>query len=257
MNPIIFQTDIFILHTFWIFFVLALVLGTYVFIKLSLKHRLKLQFISENSWKFIFWGLIGGRLLAIIANFNIYFYEFSSNTIFNLLAIWDRGFSIWGVVIAVIIYLYYLCKNSDQDFWHWLDVLIPAFIIGLAISHLGSFFEGSNYGHETSLPWGVNFENYAVKYAVPIHPTQIYAFLYSVGISSALIHFGNTQRMKEESKRGLIGLAGITAYALFRFLEEFLRGDDVWMVLGIRVSQIVAFAILTISSIILYKRYKK
>lgn len=257
MNPIIFQTELFILHTFWVFFVFALIGATYTFIKLSIKHRLKLQFISEHSWQFILWGLVGGRIITIITNPHVYLYEFSTNTLINLFAIWDRGLSIWGVAAAIVIYLYYICRKSDQDFWHWLDVLVPSFIIGLAIGHLGAFFEGTNYGHETSLPWGVNFENYAIKYAVPIHPTQIYAFLYSVALSFTLIHFGNVQRMKDKSDPGLIGLSGITIYAFLRFLEEFLRGDDVWLIFGIRTSQIFAFVIFIIAAIFLYKRHKK
>lgn len=251
MHPIIFQTKFFILHTYWIFFLIGILFATYLFIKLSLKNRLKLQFISENSWKFIFSALILGRLVAVIENFNIYFYEFNGNTLINLLKIWDRGISIWGVILGLVLYLYFLCRKNEQEFWRWMDVLVPSLISFMAITHIGAFFEGINYGNETSLPWGVNFENYAIKYAVPIHPTQFYAFLYSAGLAYFLTHTSKTFE-----KPGLGALLGTTLYSFFYFLEQFVRGDDVWVIAGIRLPQIIALIILLISSVMLYKHYK-
>lgn len=251
MHPIIFQTQLFTIYSLWIFFAIGLMATTYCLIHLSIKHRLKIQFLSENSWSIILMSIIGARIVSIITNFNIYFYDLSIDSFFNLFAIWDKGLSIWGAIISGLAYLYYICKKEDQDFFKWLDVIIPSIILGLAIGHLGAFFDGANYGRETSLPWGVNFENPAIKYAVPIHPTQIYAFLYSITI------FIVSLNAKHPEKEGIIGLGAITSYSLFGFLEEFVRGDDVWLLLNIRISQIIAFIALVISATLLYKRIKK
>jgi len=220
-------------------------------IHLSVKNNLKIRFLSENSWGIILVALVGARIIALITNFNIYFYELSFNNFFKLFAIWDKGLSIWGGIIAILLYLYHICKKEEQDFFKWLDVIVPSIILGLAMGHLGAFFDGINYGNETSLPWSVNFENPAVKYAVPIHPTQIYAFLYSISIfiASTTIHRFKTN--------GTIGLAAITTYSLFRFLEEFVRGDDVWLIFNFRISQIIALIITISGATLLYKRLKK
>ncbi len=251
MNPVIFQTSFFTLHTLWIFIAIAMLVTTYSISKLSQKKGLKLQFLSENSAMIFLFGLLGARLLAILSNFNIYFHEFSFQSIFNLFAIWDKGLSLWGALIGAFLYLYHICKDKeDQDFFKWLDVIIPSVILGLAITHIGAFFDGMGYGKETGLPWGVNFENPAIKYAVPIHPTQIYAFIYATAIyvASQLIHF---------EKTGYTGVGAAGIYAFFRFLEEFVRGDDTWMVIGVRMPQIFAFLVFVASTILLYKHHKK
>lgn len=257
MHPILFQTEFFTINTLWIFLIIGIISSTIALVKFSIYNGLKLQFISEHSWKMILWSLIGARIVALATNTNTYFYELSKEAFFNLFYIWDKGLNIWGAIIAFLIYFALLCKKHEQDFYKWMDAIIPAIILGLAISHMGAFFEGSNYGHETSLPWGVNFESPSIKYAVPIHPTQIYAAIYSVALFTSLILLNKSKKIAELKNKGFIAFAGVGGYQFFRFLEEFLRGDDVWIVFGIRFPQIVALAITISSGIILFLRYNK
>lgn len=257
MIPIIFQTEFFTLHTLWVFFAIGLIAGTYTLIKLSERHSLKIQFLSENSWKLIIWTLIGARILGVISNYSIYFYELKFSSLIQIFYIWDKGLHFWGGAIAFFIALYFICKKNEQNFLKWLDVIIPSTIVGIAIGSLGAFFDGINYGKETSLPWGVNFENPSIKYAVPIHPTQIYAFIYSAGIAALLILAGQISKIKNLDQAGLVGLCGITLFGLMKFLEEFVRGDDTWLLLGIRVPQIITLLITITAGIFLFLRYNK
>ncbi len=210
-----------------------------------------------HAWKILLWALIGARILSVINNFNIYFYELSLQPFLHLLYFWDKGFELWGGLIAATIYFYKLCKNNDQNFWKWLDILVPSSILGLAIGSLGAFFDGTNYGTPSSLPWAVNFDNAAIRYSVPIHPTQIYAFLYSTIIFLLLILLSQNQRIKQLEKSGFIGLIGIVSFSFLRFLEEFVRGDDTITIFDVRTGQI-ATIITTIGAIIkLYRRFSK
>jgi len=257
MNPIIFGTKYFTLHTFWVFFAVGLITSIFTIIKLSVKNGLKLHFLSENSWKLILWAILGARIIALAENYKAYFYGFNLDGFFRLFAVWDKGLNIWGALIGLILAFFFLCRKHEQNFWKWLEVFIPAIIIGLAAGHLGAFFDGTNYGSPTSLPWGVNFESPSIKYTVPIHPTQIYAFLHSAGISTLLILLNQNERIKKIEKPGFIGILGIILYGFFAFLEEFLRGDDTLMIFGIRTSQIIALAITISAGVILYLRYNK
>lgn len=254
MKPIIFQTSFFALHTFWIFFGLGLIVTIITLTKLSILRGLKLQFISDNALKILLWFLVGARIIGIITNYQTYFYELSSTAFFRLFFIWDKGLNLWGGIIGALIYLYFSCKKSEQDFWKWLDAIIPSLIAGLAVGHIGAFFDGINYGNETSLPWGVNFESPAIKYAVPIHPTQIYAFLYSTIITISIIIFSQSEKLKNLDS-GLIGLFSIEIYTFLRFLEEFVRGDDTWIIFGIRFPHIISFIILIGTGTFIYYRY--
>jgi len=194
--------------------------------------------------------------LGILVNFDTYFYAFTWDNIIQVLYIWDKNLNVWGGFLAGLFYLYKICKREDQDFLKWLDVIIPSLIIGIAIVSLGAFFDGINYGKETSLPWGVNFENPSIKYTVPIHPTQIYSFIYATVIAVILILAGQRKDIEDENPSGLISIVGIFLFSLMKFLEEFLRGDDTLMLFDIiRVSQILTFIVLISSGIILFKRY--
>jgi phosphatidylglycerol:prolipoprotein diacylglycerol transferase len=257
MHPELIQTSYFTIYTLWIFITAGIIIATYTLIKLSIRNSLKLQFLSEHSWKMLIWALIGARLLTIILNFNTFFYKFSAKTFIQVFYIWDKGLSLTGAIIAFTIYFYFLCRKHEQNFWKWLDVIVPSAILGIAIGCIGGFFEGTNYGKPTSLPWGVNFESPQIKYTVPIHPTQIYAFLYSLILAIGLILISKTEKIVNLKKSGFIGIMGITAFAFFNFLEQFLRGDDTYTIFGIRIIQILALIIAISGGVFLYMRFKR
>lgn len=255
MHPILIQTKYFTLNTLWIFLAAAIIVGTYTAIRLSIKNGLKLQFLSDNIVKHLLWALVAARIFAIIQNYNIYFYEFSKDSISQLFYIWDKGLHIWGGTFGFLASFYDSCKKHQQDLFKWLDVLVPSAIVALTISHIGAFFDGTNYGHETSLPWGVNFENFKVKYAVPVHPTQIYAFIYTGALAIGFFQIPKIERLKS-LKPGIIALSLVAIYNFFRFLEEFVRGDDVWTIASIRLPQIFALIIAIASTVAIHKLHK-
>lgn len=257
MHPVLFQTSYFTVHIFWLLITVGIIVGAYVAVKLSIRNSLKIQFLSDISFKLVIFSLIGARVLSLLINYQSYFYEFSFSAISKIFYIWDKGLHFYGAVIGFFGYLYYACRKNDQEYLKWLDALVPAMILAMAFGHMGAFFEGVNYGHETSLPWGVNFESPWIKYTVPIHPTQIYAFLYSALISIGLIFINHIKSIKNRNTIGLIGLAGIQLYAFFRFIEGFARGDDTLLIFGIRLPQILSFLVIIGTGILLYFRYNK
>ena len=254
MFPIILQTEYFTIHSLWLFITIALVTGTYVFIKLGLKNGLKLQFLTENAFWILISSIIGARIFAIIFNWRMFFYEYSLDTFLQIFKIWDKGLSIWGAVLAGLVVLYYLCKKNDQDFLKWMDSLVPAFLIGLSITAIGAFLDGKWYGHETSLPWGVNFESPAIKYTVPIHPTQIYMMLYSGIIAALAITFKDHKFFEKNGKSAILAIA---LFSLAQSLQEFLRGDDITMIFSVRLPQIIAALVFIISLTFFFIYYKK
>lgn len=255
MFPILFETKYFTLQTLWIFFAISIITATYFFIKFSVRNSLKINFINEHIFILLFSSLVGARIFGVIYNYQAYLPNFGVDNFIQFFKIWDGGLNGWGGLIGFFICLYHICKKHEQDFLKWIDTAIPATIIGLSIYHIGAFFDGRNYGHETSLPWGVNFENITVKYAVPIHPTQTYAALYSIAIAYLLVIMLKNAR-KNDLKTGIVGLTGITVYGFFRFLEEFARGDDTIMIFNqFRLPQLLALLIFILAGISLYLRY--
>lgn len=254
MFPIILETKYFTIHSLWLFIAIALIVGTTIFIKIGTKNGLKLQFLTENALILLIASIIGARVFAILFNWNLFFYEYSWQTFIRIFKIWDKGLSLWGALLVGTITLYKLCKKNDQSLLKWLDSLVPAFLIAMAIACVGAFLDGSWYGNETTLPWGVNFESPAIKYTVPIHPTQIYTLLYSISIAVSAILLKDHKFFEQSGKSAILS---ILIFNLFNFLNEFLRGDDITMVFGTRLPQIVSAAIVIFSLIFYFIYYNK
>lgn len=235
MYQILLQIGPITIFSLWVMIGIGIFMGLLTVYKLTAKTRLKLQFLADNSLTVFLSGLVLSRLFWIIWNYELYFYDFSFNSFINLFFIWDKGLSPWGAILGASTALIYLARKKGEDWLRWFDVVSVGILIILAFSNIGTLLDGKNFGRETDLPWGVIIEN--SLYAVPIHPTQLYAALYCGLLGLGLYH---SFQHKFAKKSGNIGLIAITLYSLFRFLEEFLRGDESMMIGPFRGAQIIA-----------------
>jgi len=58
--------------------------------------------------------------------------------------------------------------------------------IGQAIGRIGCFLVGDDYGRATDLPWGVAFPQGLPPVDYPVHPTQLYEFVWLSGVTAFL-----------------------------------------------------------------------
>jgi len=254
MFPVIFELGPIIIFSLWLFVGLAFLLGVFIFTKLARMKRLNINFIYKYSFPIFIFGLIGSRIVYVLENLQFYFYEINFYSFLRILFIWeDKGLSLIGAILGITLSLLYFSYKEKEQTLKWMDILTLSTISGLAIGHLGAFLDGINYGRETSLPWGIIFDNPSVKYAVPIHPTQLYAFLYSTIIVVVLF----IVYKKKILKPGMTILVGLLSYAFMMLLEGFIRGDDVIMFLFLRIEQWLAILIIIITGGFLIYRYNK
>lgn len=254
MQPILFESQYLLVESLWLFVSIGFVLSSILLIKLAKRSSLRLNFILNHGFKILFVSIFFSRLIYITANYQFYFYDFSFASLKYFFYIWDKGLSFWGAIFGFLIALYYLCKKHDENINRWLDISVITFFLGLSIGSIGLFLDGAGYGHETDLPWGINFENITIRYSVPIHPTQLYAAFYNLALffTSYLVY---SKRLLKN--HGDNFLASASAYALLKFLEEFLRGDESNVFLGLREAQYYAIIIGLITLFLLLDRYNK
>lgn len=110
--------------------------------------------------------------------------EFYRNSLLDLFAFWQGGFSLPGAVIGGFIglVLYILPKRLDLS--TWLRALIPVLPFAIAIAIWGNFLTQENYGLPSALPWAISIEP---QYRAPgytsletFHPLFLYQSLWAL-----------------------------------------------------------------------------
>ncbi|PIQ78778.1 hypothetical protein COV81_04270 [Candidatus Peregrinibacteria bacterium CG11_big_fil_rev_8_21_14_0_20_41_10] len=259
MYPVIFESSLLTVYSLWLFFTLGFVLGSFIFYQLINNSRLDISFITNNAFKFLIGALISSRIFAIIINYH-YFFRIDPEkgfslfgTLWTIISVWDKELSFWGAVVGFLFIFIREAQKELQNFAKWTDILTISLLSGLSIGNIGAYLDGVNYGRPTILFWGVTYQSSFVKYAVPVHPTQLYACIYTALIAIFLYLLYKRYRNKYD---GLIAYTGFFLFASFRFLEGFFRGDDVKMLGAIRLPETI-FLIVAIVLGYLMRKYQK
>lgn len=206
----------FIIWTHLVFLVLAVWLSTEFFLRLAGSAGLSLQHFRDHAWWHVGAFFLVGRIIAMLAEYRVYLRD-----PLRILIFWDGQFSFLGGAIGIALVLGVFRKDARTTFLQWLDVLLPATTFGLVFDWIGRFAAGQSYGSPTNMVWGVTYDAINVRYAVPIHPVQLYyAFFYFVLTFILLIVRKRAKRAGAETLVGIV-LAGIATMIFENFRGDF------------------------------------
>jgi phosphatidylglycerol:prolipoprotein diacylglycerol transferase len=185
--------------------------------------------LAVYGWS-ILWALIGARVLYFLTAFNL----FASPL--DALSLNTGGMVAYGGMIGGGLASWYACRKRQIPFFQWADAVIPSVALGTAVTRIGCFLNGCDYGRRTDLPWGIRFPRESLAwidqvayeqlpetalYAHPVHPTQLYEALACFLIFGILIHLRRNRPFT-----GFVFLTWVIAYGLIRSLIELVRGDS-------------------------------
>jgi phosphatidylglycerol---prolipoprotein diacylglyceryl transferase len=245
LYSVLFQIGSISIFSYGLITAIGFLIGVYYFVKLAIKHKAHLEFISDHFFILIISALIGARLAYAYA-----FWEIYSGNILTVFYFWEASYLLWGGVIGFLVVFGSYCWKQKEDIDSWLDILIPAFTVSLIFESVAKFLDGSAYGKPTEFPLGVTFETTTVPYTIPIHPTQ----LYLAGILIILLLFIYPWlKKKYPGREGVVGWGGLTMLSISSFVIEFFRGDEMEMILGLRWTQVLEFLVIAFSMAFLYK----
>ena len=125
------------------------------------------------------------------------------------------GGLIGGTLVFLAVY-FILRKRLNGRLIDSLSMIPCAILVAHGFGRLGCFFVGCCYGKPTDSFLGVQFPHLAER----VHPTQLYeaAFLFIMfAVCSFLL-----LKLKFKHNMSLY----LVSYGIFRFLIEYLRGDD-------------------------------
>jgi phosphatidylglycerol:prolipoprotein diacylglycerol transferase len=214
----------------------------------------------KNSWKFgispadiddyAFWaviiGVLGARFYYVIFN-----YDYFSRHPGEIYKIWHGGLSIYGAILASLIFTYFYAQKKAYSFWQLFDLVALSLPLAQAIGRFGNFINQEAFGLPTNLPWKM--------YVAPMYrPSQFAsadffhpAFLYEAIVD--VLVFAILYRLLGRVKSGVLGLSYLVLYSFGRFFVESIRLDS-FFVSGFRIDQVVAFLLIVSGGFLIFKK---
>lgn len=162
---------------------------------------------------------------------------------------WNKTFygGLFGGVLAfILVYRLYYLRHNPPIIKKVCVVAPSAICVGHGIGRLGCFLNGCCYGIETDAWYGVLFPGHAHK----VIPTQLFEMIFLLLLALIL----GILAFKDITKYTFV--IYMTAYGIFRFLIEFIRGDERGQLQGLSPSQYWCIA-LVVGAVVLFFLYKK
>jgi phosphatidylglycerol:prolipoprotein diacylglycerol transferase len=174
---------------------------------------------------------------------------------------WAGGLTYYGGLIGASGAAWFILKRDKFPFWKGADMAGFAIPLGLAFGRMGCLLAGCCFGATCTLPWAVAFpgrsaasdEQFrdhllpsAAMWSLPVHPTQIYEAVASLGISAFCLLFVSPRKRYD----GQVFVSFIALYAIARFLLEILRRDDRGGFGGLSTSQGLGVALLAFAAVV-------
>lgn len=266
MYPILIDLGKFKLHSYGLMMFLAFSIGIYIAYRRGKRFGFGESTILDFATAIIISGVLGGRILYVITHVD----EFRGHWLDAISPIQSdgtigiAGLVLLGGVIMATLTVIFMAWLKDIHILRLTDVLAPSLALGIGIGRIGCFLNGCCFGLQTNLPWGVVFPESCLAGSVMghqhIHPTQLYAVLYSGLLFLLLILL----EKKYYTFHGFTTSLFFIGYGIFRFLNEMLRFQEeslrliTWSTGFLTISQVVSLGLI-IAGLILFifsrKRY--
>lgn len=170
--------------------------------------------------KYVTMLIIGMFFGARLAYAFIYNWEYYSDNLSEVFAVWKGGLSFHGALVGMIIATYVFARKNNVNFFQISDCLAVAGGPGLLCGRIGNFINGELYGRVTDSWAGIVFPGGG---PFPRHPSQLYeGLLEGIFLFAILFYLHKRQRFY-----GVVSFMFMMGYGTFRFIIEFFREPDV------------------------------
>lgn len=217
MFPVLFSIKGFALHTYGVLVASGVLIGCWLFLKEGKALGLDERRLSD----LVFWSVLVGVICSRAFFVLMHIKEYQEDPL-RAFKIWEGGLILYGGLLPALVLASLLMKHWELPVRKTLDAASFPLSIGFAFGRLGCLAAGCCYGKPTSLPWGIVFkdERSLAPLGVKLHPTQLYEALFFVLFAFVL-------KVKGQKIKGTGGrfFTLCLSYGVFRFFNEFLRGD--------------------------------
>ena len=217
MYPILFKFGHVTLYTYGLFLALGFITAIWFSKRNAAFFNTKAEDISDLFFVILISALVGARLLYVGVNLDSFL-----DAPLDVFKIWNGGLVFFGGFLGATLTAVVFLKRKGLPVLKTGDIIAPGIALGHAIGRMGCFFAGCCYGRECDLPFAVRFSNPQglAPLDVLLHPTQLYMV-----ISNLLLFFILIGIQRRKRFNGMVFLAYIMLYSVFRSFIEFFRGD--------------------------------
>ncbi|HJZ86256.1 MAG TPA: prolipoprotein diacylglyceryl transferase [Polyangia bacterium] len=242
------------IYSYGVMLGLSLIIGWYLAIRLATAEGLPRDKIASLYMWTAVMAVVASRLLYVFTNWG----DFEGNLV-DIVKVNKGGLVAYGGFLGGFLASLVYCLRNQIPILKWADNAVPSISLGLALTRIGCFLYGCDFGARSSLPWAVRFpgpsrfakfgspafelhvRNYDLPQTAtasfPVHPTQLYESLLGLCLLFACLLV-----RKYRKTDGFVFLTFIWGYGVPRFLLEFIRDDEQRGKIGRwSTSQIIAF----------------
>lgn len=258
MRPILFYLPFGIpLYAYGLMLTVSVIAGRLLAIKLAERAGIEAKLADRCATWTLFGAIVGARLLYVATNLDQF------DHVLDIVAWWKGGVVAYGGFLGGLAAAIAFCRIHDIRLLAWADCVAPSLCVGLALTRVGCFLGGCDFGREWNGPWAVRFPAGSPAFvqqrllgllpsgavaSLPVHPTQLYESLAGVVLLFLVFVVRRRQRVL-----GHALAAFALGYGVLRYLIEIVRADpDRGAVGPWSTSQFIAVATFVAASALLY-----
>lgn len=194
-------------------------------------------------------------LICARAYYVIFEWDNYKNNLAEIYKVWHGGLAIYGGVIGGVLAAALFCHKRKIPFLKFADIVIPSLPLGQAIGRWGNFVNQEAFGNLVTNN-RLQFFPYAV-YIEELGEWHQATFFYESLCNMILFVLLICLRHRKKFDGQLLSVY-LIGYGIIRFFVEGLRTDSLYLMPGIRVSQLVSIGIIVIGVVIwLFRRQQR
>jgi phosphatidylglycerol:prolipoprotein diacylglycerol transferase len=200
---------------------------------------------GELASAMVFWaavgGLAGARLLQVVDDWG----DFVRDPIRFMVS--GAGFVFYGGLIGGFLAVTAIIRRYGLPWLATVDCIAPGLALAHAIGRIGCLLAGDgDWGHETTLPWGMAFPNAIAGWDYPpgvrVHPAPLYETLAYTAV------FGILWAMRKRPRPdGTLFWWYLVLAPGARFFIEFVRINP-RIIFGLSEAQLISLALVAIGT---------
>jgi len=244
------------LYAYGLMLTLSVIAGRMLAVRLASRAGIDAKLADRCAlWTFA-GAIVGARLLYVVTNLDQF------GHVFDILAWWKGGVVAYGGFLGGLAGAITFCRIHHLSLLAWADCVAPSLCVGLAVTRIGCFLGGCDFGRAWNGPWAVRFPAGSPAFAqhqllgllppgatasLAVHPTQLYESLAGVGLWCLVAAVRRQRRVP-----GYALAAFAMGYGVLRYAIEIVRADpDRGSIGPWSTSQIIAMGTFAAAAVLL------